>query len=86
MRKKLLQLIEDGSQGEIIKLDGDLTLKLTFEYLMHYEDDKENGIQESWTAVGWSIGPSSRNNVSFNPSKIFNIERPTKEFCRIILK
>jgi len=64
-KSMLLKIIENKAQGEIIKNDGNLKLKLNFEYLIYWQEDKENEIPEIWSAVGWKVGPYSRNFVEF---------------------
>ena len=72
-KTELLKIIENKAQGEIIKNDGSLKLKLNFEYLMYWQEDKENEIAETWSAVGWKVGPYARNFVEFRPENIATI-------------
>ena len=88
MKKKdlLLKIIENKAQGEIIKNDGSLKLKLNFEYVIYWEEDKENEMPETWSAVGHKVDPYSRNFVEFTLDEVARVSKSTEDYFTIILK
>jgi len=85
-KANLLKIIKNKAQGEIIKNDGSLKLKLNFEYVIYWEEDKENNMPETWSAVGHKVEPYARNFVEFAINEVYRVDKRTDDYFIIFLK
>jgi len=84
-KNNLLNIIKSKASGEIICNDGNLKFKLNFEYIIYWEEDKENEIPETWSAVGWKVEPYSRNFVEFTPNMVARIIKRSDDYFVIVI-
>jgi hypothetical protein len=85
-KELLLKIVQNKAQGEIIKNDGSLKLKLNFEYVLYWTKDQEINIPETWSAVGHRVDPYARNFVDFTLDQVARVSKSTEDYFTIILK
>jgi len=85
-KELLLKIVQNKAQGEIIKNDGSLKLKLNFEYVLYWTNDQEIDIPETWSAVGHRVDPYARNFVDFTIDQVARVSKSTEDYFKIILK